>query len=95
MFINIKGWLKQMQMETMNIHKEDKFQLLKNFGFDLAGAVYIEPNTENFIPTKKNRYSDLGKIRNHASISGIQKKILIIKENNITILPSVTNYQHI
>jgi hypothetical protein len=72
-------------METINIHKEDKFQLLKTFGFDLAGAVYIGSDTDNLHLTKRSRYSDLRKsiIRNNASLSSIQKKILIIKENNI------------
>ena len=84
-FLFTKGWLNEMQMETISINKEDKFQLLKNFGFDLAGAVYIEPTSDYLDLKKKARYSDSSKsiIENHASISGIQKKILIIKENNI------------
>jgi serine/threonine-protein kinase HipA len=84
-FLFTKGWLNEMQMETIRINKEDKFQLLKNFGFDLAGAVYIETTSDYLDLKKKARYSDSSKsiIENHASISGIQKKILIIKENNI------------
>ena len=43
-----------MQMGTININKEDKFKLLKNFGFDLAGAVFIELNTDYLDLKKKN-----------------------------------------
>ena len=48
-------------MGTININKEDKFELLKNFGFDLAGAVFIELNTDyldlNIWHSKENFYN--------------------------------------
>lgn len=47
-----EGWLRNHQIQALNIDKDDKFNRLKYFGYDLAGAVYIDYNDEIKHPFK-------------------------------------------
>lgn len=75
-----EGWLRQHQADALKISKEDTFEILKHFGYDLAGAVYFDtPEFDRNYPMKieinldeeqKNLKSVIS-IESRACISGI------------------------
>ena len=56
--------------------------MFKHFGFDLAGAVYIsEILSEHTLKNNLTRTENI--IKNKATISGVQKKILVAYQDGI------------
>lgn len=90
-----EGWLREKQTDALKIdkiNKNNKFEILSNFGHDLIGSVSIErqPNENYYIPqffylsnsTSDSENSDSSfSIGSNATISGVQKKVLVKEES--------------
>lgn len=78
-----EGWLQNAQARSLGVHPFNRFALLLGFGHDLAGAVSIvDPE-----PSKQIKSHDTDDVTNavlqsRASLSGIQRKLLIVKEGD-------------
>ncbi len=76
-----EGWLRNAQARAIGVDRENRFALLLAFGRDCAGAIsVIDPDpTEQFDPdiTDPEGFAALA---SRASLSGVQPKILVIKE---------------
>ena len=76
-----EGWLAKAQARALGVDPNNRFALLLGFGHDLAGAVsIIDPkpqkiHLEDFDETTKII------LQGHASLSGIQRKLLAVKED--------------
>lgn len=74
-------WFRNAQAKALGVDTNNRFALLLGFGYDLAGAVsVIDPD-----PSKHHSldYADevtLAALRSRASISGVQRKLLLVKE---------------
>jgi serine/threonine-protein kinase HipA len=74
-----EGWLRNHQIQALNIAKDEKFNRLKYFGYDLAGTVYINFEDEIKHPFKletqiSNDANEIisceSEIESRASVSG-------------------------
>src|SRR3990167_9873412 len=78
-----EGWLETAQRKLLGKRAASRFELLLAFGQDCAGAVsVIDPkpvplHTENIA---KNDQAALSLVRYRASLSGVQPKLLLVKE---------------
>lgn len=78
-----EGWFRNAQSRALGIDPGDRFALLLGFGYDLAGAVsVIDPE-----PRKRHSLEDadeatVAALKGCASISGVQRKLLVVKEGN-------------
>ena len=79
-----EGWLAKAQAKALGVNPNNRFSLLLGFGEDLAGAVSIvdpEPTEQKHLKHLDDITSAALNVR--ASLSGIQRKLLIKKENEI------------
>lgn len=77
-----EGWLKSIQDKTIN--SKNRFECLLNYGYDLIGAVYvIDPEEKKRVILKNTDQAEEAVTRARYSMSGFQKKILVVKEGNI------------
>ncbi len=78
-----EGWLENAQIRALKANNTNRFELLLGFGYDLAGAVSIidpEPRT-HFQLDHMDELTQLAS-QSRASLSGIQRKLLVVKEGN-------------
>lgn len=76
-----EGWLAKAQAKALGVNTRNRFALLLGFGEDLAGAVSVvdpEPVEQKHLKNLDDVTSAALSIR--ASLSGIQRKLLIKKE---------------
>lgn len=79
-----EGWLAKAQAKALDVNPKNRFALLLGFGEDLAGAVsIIDPE-----PTEQKDLKHLDDVTSaalsaRASLSGIQRKLLIKKEGKL------------
>lgn len=79
-----EGWLEQAQSRLLGKRIVKRFELLLAFGFDCAGAVSIidpEPEKLTDIIFAQDESKEATLLTNRASLSGVQPKLTIIKEN--------------
>lgn len=80
-----EGWLENAQARLIGKRIWSRFELLLAFGMDLAGAVsIIDPEPLKFKAASANTYDPktLAVMQGRASLSGIQPKLTLIKDNN-------------
>lgn len=80
-----EGWLENAQARLLGKRVWSRFELLLAFGMDLAGAVsIIDPEPLKFKVADADAFDskDLAVMQGRASLSGIQPKLTLIKENN-------------
>ncbi len=78
-----EGWLETAQRRLLGKRTASRFELLLAFGNDCAGAVSIidpEPAQLHTDKIEKSDQANLAIMQNRASLSGIQPKLLLIKE---------------
>ena len=85
-----EGWLRKKHDEYLNaenIFEKDKFIILSYFGYDLIGSISID-NSNSTIPrysyslsSDEDKYNSVKSIsiESNASISGVQKKLVVIE----------------
>jgi serine/threonine-protein kinase HipA len=77
-----EGWLKNIQDKSIN--SKNRFECLLNYGYDLIGAVYIiDPEEKKRTLIKDTDEATEAVVKARYSMSGFQKKILVVKEGNI------------
>lgn len=72
-----EGWLREKQARTAHINDEDDFGLLLRYGADCIGAVGLRPAPG--LETKEIPASELA-ANPSRTLSGIQPKLLVVKE---------------
>lgn len=78
-----EGWLRNAQARTLGVDPGNRLALLLGFGHDLAGAVSVEdPEPEQRKQLDNSDEATLAALRGKASLSGIQRKLLVVKEND-------------
>ena len=78
-----EGWMRDAQARKLGIDPSNRFALLLGFGHDLAGAVSVEdPEPEKRKQLDDSDEATLAALRGKASLSGIQRKLLVVKEND-------------
>ena len=76
-----EGWFKNAQARSLGIDPGDRFALLLGFGYDLAGAVsVIDPEPQDHHRLDHSDEATLALLLGRASLSGIQRKLLIVKD---------------
>lgn len=78
-----EGWLELAQARLLGKRNLSRFDLLLNFGLDCAGAVSVVDPEPLALVNNKLTDSDKKTVafyRNRASLSGIQPKVLLIKD---------------
>lgn len=78
-----EGWFRNAQAKALGINPKHPFALLLGFGYDLAGAVHLADPT----PAKHHQLDHADEctqaaLRSRASISGVQRKLLAVKEGD-------------
>jgi serine/threonine-protein kinase HipA len=79
-----EGWLRQEQARSAHIHREDDFGLLLQYGADCIGAVGVRPGGAAQRPDEIAEAA----INPGRTLSGIQKKLLVIKEADGSFRPA-------
>ncbi len=85
-----EGWLQGAQARYLGIRPDDRFGLLSHFGFDCSGAVWIDKTetskNDSFVSQIPDDIPDaeiwLAAQSSHASLSGVQPKLLIRKDKS-------------
>ncbi len=80
-----EGWLEHAQARLIGKRMWSRFELLLAFGLDLAGAVsIIDPEAVKLKALTADTYDakTFAVMQGRASLSGIQPKLTLIKENN-------------
>lgn len=79
-----EGWLQNAQARALQIHPTNRFALLLGFGVDLIGAISIIDPDPPPRPHLGHESDDatLAVQRGFASLSGIQRKLLVIKDGD-------------
>ncbi len=78
-----EGWLETAQRRLLGKRTASRFELLLAFGADCAGAVsIIDPEPAAFHAEKLDQsdHANLAIMHNRASLSGIQPKLLLVKQ---------------
>jgi len=80
-----EGWLEQAQGRLLGKRNTTRFELLLAFGYDCIGAIsVIDPDpidiSKKFLNDKDPK--EIALIKNRASLSGVQPKLALIKDNN-------------
>lgn len=76
-----EGWFRNAQARALGVDPSNRFALLLGFGFDLAGAVsVIDPEAVEHKHLDHTDDATLAALLGRASLSGIQRKILVVKE---------------
>lgn len=78
-----EGWFRDAQARALGIDRRNRFSLLLGFGYDLAGAVsVIDPEPKEHRVLDHTDQVTLAALVGRASLSGVQRKLLVVKENN-------------
>lgn len=76
-----EGWFRNAQAKALGIDPKNRFSLLLGFGYDLAGAVsVIDPEPQEHHLLDHTDDATLAALLGRASISGVQRKLLVVKE---------------
>ena len=76
-----EGWFRNAQARALGIDPANGFGLLLGFGHDLAGAVSVEdPEPPERQPFDAADEATMAALLGRASLSGIQRKLLVIKD---------------
>ena len=76
-----EGWFRNAQARALGVDTSKRFALLLGFGYDLAGAVsIIDPDAEAHHPLDHTDEATLAVLLGRASLSGVQRKILVVKD---------------
>lgn len=76
-----EGWLRNAQARALKVDPRNRFALLLAFGHDCAGAVtVIDPTPPRDLPVDPGDPIAEAALKSRASLSGIQPKILAVKE---------------
>ncbi|MCE3237731.1 MAG: putative Serine kinase HipA [Gammaproteobacteria bacterium] len=79
-----EGWFRNAQAKALGIHPNNRFSLLLGFGYDLAGAVsVIDPEPQAHYPLDHTDEATLAALLGRASISGVQRKLLIVQTEKL------------
>lgn len=79
-----EGWLQEAQSRMLGKRNATRFELLLAFGFDCAGAVSVvdpEPAALSMQRLDRSNPINLAAYKSRASLSGIQPKLVLVKEN--------------
>ena len=78
-----EGWFRNAQAKALGIDPRNRFSLLLGFGYDLAGAVsVIDPEPQKHYQLDHTDEATLAALLGRASISGVQRKLLLVEEGN-------------
>ena len=78
-----EGWLKNAQSRSLGVDSNNRFALLLGFGYDLAGAVsIIDPDPSKRSTLDPDDKITIAALTGRASLSGVQRKLLVVKEGN-------------
>ncbi len=78
-----EGWFQNAQAKALGVDTRDRFALLLGFGFDLAGAVSVlDPEPRKHMAPLHADDVTTAALLGRASLSGIQRKLLVVKEGN-------------
>lgn len=81
--LGAEGWLEDAQAKALKSKNYTRFELLLGFGYDLAGAVsIIDPEPRTHIQLNHADEVTKAALRGRASLSGVQRKLLVVKEGN-------------
>ncbi len=81
--LGAEGWLENAQAKALKSSNNNRFERLLGFGYDLAGAVSIrDPEPRAHIQLDPVDEVTNAALRGRASLSGVQRKLLIVKEGN-------------
>lgn len=81
--LGAEGWLEDAQARALKSSNYNRFELLLGFGYDLAGAVsIIDPEPREHIQLDHADEVTKAALLGRASVSGIQRKLLVVKEGN-------------
>ena len=76
-----EGWLAEAQAKAINTRSKDRFKLLLAFGEDCIGAVSaIDPKPDYKITIDHQELLKSAALKNKASMSGVQPKLLVYKK---------------
>lgn len=76
-----EGWFRNAQARALGVDPNNRFALLLGFGYDLAGAVsVIDPDPLKHRDLDHSDEATLAALMGRASLSGVQRKLLIVKE---------------
>ena len=76
-----EGWFRNAQAKALGLDPKNRFSLLLGFGYDLAGAVsIIDPEPQEHRQLDHTDEATLAALLGRASISGVQRKLLVVKE---------------
>lgn len=77
-----EGWFKNAQARALGVDIRNRFALLLGFGYDLAGVVsVIDPYAAKHYPLEHTDEATFAALLGRASLSGIQRKLLVVKED--------------
>ena len=77
-----EGWFRNAQARALRIDPRNRFALLLGFGHDLAGAVSVEdPEPQEHTQLDHSDEATLAALLGRASLSGIQRKLLVVKDD--------------
>lgn len=78
-----EGWYRDAQARALGVNSNNRFALLLGFGYDLAGAVsIIDPEPSQHLDFMTDDQVTLAALSGRASLSGVQRKLLVVKEGN-------------
>ncbi|MFH1653568.1 MAG: HipA domain-containing protein [Pseudomonadota bacterium] len=78
-----EGWFRNAQAKALGVDPDNRFALLLGFGFDLAGAVsVIDPEEQEHKHLDHTDDATLAALLGRASLSGVQRKLLVVKDGN-------------
>ncbi len=78
-----EGWFRNAQARALGIDPRHRFALLLGFGHDLAGAVsVVDPEPRNHYSLDHADDATIAALLGRASLSGIQRKLLVVREGN-------------
>ncbi len=81
--LGAEGWLENAQARALQSSGHNRFELLLGFGYDLAGAVsIIDPEPREHIHLDHADKVTNAALLGRASLSGIQRKLLVVKEGD-------------
>ena len=76
-----EGWLRNAQARALGVNRENRFAMLLAFGRDCAGGVSIvDPEPVKNIKLDASDPERFAALASRASLSGIQPKLLVIKQ---------------
>jgi len=84
-----EGWLRNAQARALGVNRENRFALLLAFGRDCAGAVsVIDPEPVKDLQVDATDPERVAALASRASLSGIQPKLLVVKEEDGSFRPA-------